>query len=380
MGYADGWADGRYRRQHFAAHPPHKYALIKLHGTAGWWRAKQGTNLEIIRPPRTCDESLRMPACLPPFRRKWATEEPYSSGHDYLGQALAAAEKLLVVGFSWRDLSAGAVLRGALATRGTGRALTVHVFDPKPYAVEERVRLFLHESGASHLIPVLRWHHHQGRFPDVSLVGGGATRAELGAEVSLLDTSQWDVLEAEPPGMAELDDTGRVIVRWCRGVRYFESGRVVLLPALPVHFRIDLCMTAGRYGAGWDPGVTLEDDQGDEVFAARFVRGGHRQWHRADDGEPNISGLRVTRGLEYVHRAPVKEDVPVTIQVMGSPDQTRMECLVGDEPLPPCTANHHAGRRPTRLQLGSFPWYSDDPAGARPDAEYVLGPCTVRPT
>jgi hypothetical protein len=35
VNYADGWAEGQYRREHFDAPPSCSYALIKLHGTAG---------------------------------------------------------------------------------------------------------------------------------------------------------------------------------------------------------------------------------------------------------------------------------------------------------------------------------------------------------
>ncbi len=380
LDYADGWHDDWYRREHFAAEPRCDYALVKLHGSARWWRTKYDWPPAVWREPRTMDRSVSRRACMPPFRRKWATEEPYASGYDFLSQALGAADELLVVGFSWRDLSAATVLRGALEARKPDLPLIVHVFDRRPHEVEERVRLFLRESGAAHLLPQLKWHHHIGPFPELPADDDGTVRGELDCEVSLADEDKWTVLKGEPEGMIVPDGDMHMTVRWGQHAPCFESGRVVLLPALPSRFHAELSLTMVHYGSGWNPGVALEDAFGNEVLAARFLPKGHRDWHRADDGELNVDGIRVTRGLEFVRRDPVAAGAMVTAKITGTEDQTWMALLVDGEQVGEGTVAHHSQKhRPTRLHFGGYPWYSDDPITFHQEAECRFGPCVVKP-
>jgi NAD-dependent SIR2 family protein deacetylase len=192
--YANGWERGQYLRENFEGKGQTDLALVKLHGSADWIRAAQYTTLEVRKEaPRV----TARPACLAPLRRKWHTEEPYASGYDFLEESIRAADDLVVLGFSWRDLSVASALRSALWRRG-GRPLRVYVYDPQPYAVEERVRRFLHETGARQMVPQLEWYACRGPFPRSAFTDAAPDRAVLEGQASLSDSAIWAVLRGEP--------------------------------------------------------------------------------------------------------------------------------------------------------------------------------------
>jgi hypothetical protein len=371
--YADGWADGQYRREHFEDGTSAEVALLKLHGSADWLRAAQYTTLEVRKeaPPKTV-----RPACLAPLRRKWHTEEPYASGYDYLEKSLGAADALVVLGSSWRDVSVATALRRALWTRDK-RLLHIHVYDRQPYAIEERVRLFLHESGAGQLSELLRWHHHQGSFPKMPVGDEGVERRVLGDRLTLADTGSWVRIPGEPPMVRE-PENGAFEIHWLNNVYYFESGRMVLVPRLPDCFKIDVRMTIRRYGSGWDSGLALDDEAGNEVVCARFIKRGHVWQH--EGVEPDVSGVRIARGLTLYDRVQVDEGGSVEVRVSGSPAETVLTLTPQGGQAKTWCLGHAAEGRPTRLSLGGYPWYSDDGLGGSDrETNCLIGPCAVEP-
>ena len=369
-GYADGWANDQYRREHFQCGTPAELALVKLHGSADWVAAKRYTTLEVRRDAPFVTAP---PACLAPLRRKWHTEEPYASGYDFLEQSLGTAQSLVVLGFSWRDVSVANALRTALWERDD-RALNVHVYDRYPYVIEERVRLFLHESGAGRLASLLRWHHHQSCFPEVRVADEGVERGLLGAQVTLDSVNSWVRIPGEPC-MVGQPKKGAFKIHWRNNDYYFESGRMVLIPRLPDRFEVQLKMTVKKYGSGWDPGLSLEDEAGNEVICARLIKCGDIWRHKR---EPGHSGLRIARGLRVCDRVPVDEGSSVEISVSGSPEGIVLTVIPDGGQKWSRKFQHCAEDRPRRLSLGGYAWY-DDGGLTGAEMECVIGPCTIEP-
>lgn len=368
--YARGWAKGQYRRDHFEEGTPAEVALVKLHGSADWVRAKQYGTLEVREEAPFV---TKRPACLAPLRRKWHTEEPYASGYDFLERSLRVAGSLVVLGFSWRDVSVATALRSALWGRDSS-PLHVHVYDPRPYVLEERVRLFLHESGAGRLAGLLRWQHHRGRFPAPGSSDEGLDPEVLSGQVTLDSADSWVLIPGEPP-MVDRPTNGAFRIHWGDEAYYFESGRMVLRPRLPDAFEVRLRLKVERYGSGWDPGLCLEDEAGNEVICARVIKSGCIWQH---EGEPCVSGVRVARGLSVCDRVQADEGTVVDIRVVGSPGQGELAVRVDNRRERVFPFEYSAEGRPTRLTLGGYAWYSDD--GERHYAsECVVGPCMVRP-
>lgn len=371
--YADGWSGDQYLRANFSTGLPSPLALVKLHGSADWMRAKQYTITEIRHegPPVTV-----RPACLAPSRRKWHVEEPYASGYDFLEESLATAQSLIVLGFSWRDLSVATALRRALLARRS-RPLDVHVYDPYPEVIEERIRRFLNESGSGGLALLLQWRHHAGYFPDVALArDSGSERGVLQSATSLAELTRWVRIPGEPV-MVDEPAGGVFRIRWGDEGYYFESGRIVLAPSLPDEFSIDLRMVLNQYGSGWDPGIVLEDAQGDAVVCARFIQRGEVWRH---ENEPDVSGLRIAHGIGVLDRVEVAEGCPVSVIVRSRPVETVLSVKVqGNEPKQ-WSLPHDVARRPVRLHIGGYPWYSDEGIGGWGRAtDCMIGPCTVTP-
>ena len=369
--YANGWVDNQYSRANFEAGEPVEIALVKLHGSAGWKHATQYTTLQV---GGDSDKVTQRPALLEPSRHKRVTQEPYASAYDFLEQSFEHADLLIVMGFSWRDLSVASALRRAVLRRAQNRPLKIAIFDLRPQMVEERIRYFLHESGLGGRYDSLRWRHAVTRFPDVHLASA-SERGELAHTVALEDRGQWLLLTGEPCMIAAADGTLRV---WWEDDRYyFESGRAVLIPRLPDRFDVELTMTMVKYGSGWDPGISLEDEQGNEILFARFIRNGEVWRHESE--EP-VDGLRIGRGIDVRSRVKAELASPVHVMISSAPGSTVLEVTVSDRTLGPWRFEHFEGRRPRRLQLGGYPWYSDyGIAGTGRATECVIGRCTVTP-
>jgi hypothetical protein len=377
MPYADGFVDGWYSRDAFSAEQKAGLALVKLHGSADWLHVRQYDARAVVRSTVPVDESLRRPACLPPFRQKWPDEEPYSSGYQFLRRALRSARDFIVIGFSWRDISVAEVLHNALNDRTCRADLTIHVFDPSPYLVEERIRVLLHRRGASALLRGVQWYHHQTCFLDLDPGSSGQQRSLLTSSVSLADQSHWVDIAGERPMLKRQDST--VTISYESTTWYFESGRLVLLPQLPPEFQITVRMVMHKFCSGWDPGLTLEDELGDHVLLARFVPQGHPLWCRASDGEENVNGIRLASGLRKVARHPVSEGEEVVLHITSSRTSTVVGGRLGDRDLPNCVRRHEPDRRPVRLHLGAYPWYEDD-GRTGSEAECRILACEVAPS
>jgi len=267
-------------------------------------------------------------------------------------------------------------LRRALIARQS-RPLDVHVYDPYPEIIEERIRRFLNESGSGGLSPLLQWRHHAGRLPAIALAGhAGSERGVLQSATSLADLTRWVRIPGEPV-MVDDPAGGMVRIHWGDDGFYFESGRIVLAPSLPDEFSVDLRMVLNQYGSGWDPGIALEDARGDEVVCARFIQRGDVWRH---EKEPDVSGLRIANGITVLDRVEVAVGCPVNVIVRSRPVETLFRVDVqGSEPKQWSLA-HDAVRRPVRLHLGGYPWYSDEGMGGWGRAtDCLIGPCAVTP-
>ena len=379
------WSDGIDGQTYDIGNfPCDRIPIVKLHGSANLVRKTLNTNCAVERRQPDPLTPAERESCLEPTRRKWPVEEPYAQNYDALEQALTNATTLVVVGFSWREEAVASVLRRALLRRKACRGdLEILVYDQKPYPVEEYVRWFLHRSGAGCLNAKLAWTHYvlDSGFPESVGDRCGASRSGLCKGTSLSCTSDWFRIEGEPCMLAA-EPAGRLTFRQDPLTRYFESGRMVLRPNLPESFHIKLRMRIVRHGAGWAPGMSLEDEYGEEVLSARFIPEG-KGWCLA--GEANRDGLRINARTQALHRYRVPEGASVTLDITHDKRVGTTVSVRGAEmpgvvcPGPATFRIAQNTRHPTRLHLGGYPWY-DDGGQKRPDAaECIIGPCTIKP-
>jgi len=368
--YVDGWVDDEYRREYFESGKPVDRALVKLHGTAG---RKHSWQYITRRVWDGADPVTQRPALIEPSRHKTTDVEPFSSAYDFLERSLTSAERLIILGFSWRDRSVAEAFRRALLRRAGG--LEVFVYDRNPFVVDERVRAFFRASGTGGWLPLLLWRYSESDLPDVTLDAAEELKP-LYSPVTLDDAGEWAFVKGEPQ-MLEGPKEGRISVAWEDKPIYFESGRAVLRRSLPARFAIELTMTMRRYGSGWDPGISLEDERGRELFFARFIKEGGVWRHRDEAPE---SGIRLGKGVSVFRRVPVPEEIPVDVGIVLADDAIRYEIKVGGELAHSDSLGLQTGQRAQRLHLGAYPWYSDPGlAGYGRATQCDIGPCTVTP-
>jgi hypothetical protein len=130
-------------------------------------------------------------------------------------------------------------------------------------------------------------------------------------------------------------------------------------------------MKVVKYGSGWDPGLALETDKGDEVACVRFVE---KKW--TQDDERKVSGVRVASGLRVLGRIEVDEGQTVNIDLEANPGSCTLAVAAenGERGVWPLHYAPESG--PSRVSLGGYRWYSDDgQTGAQ--HECLIGPCTI---
>ncbi len=347
--YEDGWSDKVYDRR-MLEDGSWEVAVVKMHGSAERKHARQYTTLHV---GAGYDAIQEIPALLAPSHRKPTDTEPYASAYDFFEEAVGRATSLVLLGFSWRDTSVEESFRRGIAKRNS--PLSVLIFDPEPYAVEERMRLRFALAGLGYLNDQVKCGHSRActKCPDVDFTQT-TPRPTLDKEVTLADLRQWAMI----PGtheMASREGCGKILVHWGEPHRhYFESGRVVLVPRLPDSFDIDVSMQIKRYGSGWDPGFSLEDDRGADVFFARFIQNGE-VW-RVKENEDAVDGLRLGRGLEVFTRVPVTAMQNVRVVARNQPGELHVCVEVEGRELYKKKIPMDAGRGARRLHVGAYPW------------------------